>query len=779
MPKTDVRQEKGVPCEKAAVEKGSSRCKEAVSGMEEHYADVIVDISHEKLDKAFQYRVPEHLWSMVKPGMAVEVPFGISNRRVMGYILELTGKPACEPEKIKEICGIYEKQTGVEGILIALAAWMRDYYGSTMLQALKAVLPVRQKTREKESRQIRLLLPEQEAKEKREYFRQKHQKARERLMDAFLRQSGSMVLPGSYVTGELKISRQTLSAMQQQGVISCESSRVYRNPVIPQADKTVPVTLSPMQQAVADGILCGIREDGSRPILLHGVTGSGKTEIYMELIARAVAEGKQAILLIPEIALTDQMVSRFYRRFGARVSVLHSKLSAGERYDQYERAREGLVDIMIGPRSALFTPFSKLGIIIVDEEHEDSYKSENAPRYHARETAGKRAEMEGAALVLGSATPSVESYYRALSGEYRLFTLPKRVKGRCLPEVSVVDMRQELKEGNRGILGGRLLEEMEQTLGKKQQIMLFLNRRGYAGFVSCRSCGYVMGCPHCNVSLSLHRDSRMGERLICHYCGYETVRPAVCPACGSSFIGNFQVGTQQVVEQVQKMFPRARILRMDADTTKEKHGYSGILQAFGSQEADILIGTQMIVKGHDFPNVTLVGVLAADLSLHVSDYRAAERTFQLLVQAAGRAGRGKEEGRVIIQTYTPEHYSIRAAARQDYQEFYGQEILYRRLMGYPPVSGMLMIHGFGQDEAYLQTAMEYIRKYLSMLQERYHIRVVGPADEAVSRINDIYRKVIYVRQEHGGTLFKIKQSVEQYIGMNRGFDQITVQFDRV
>ena len=388
-------------------------------------------------------------------------------------------------------------------------------------------------------------------------------------------------------------------------------------------------------EAIAE-LVAGVNA-GQKHQTLLGVTGSGKTAVYMELIGTALERGQQAILLIPEISLTYQNVIRFYRRFGDRISILHSRLSPAERYDQFERARSGDIDVMIGPRSALFTPFQNLGIIIIDEEHESSYRSETVPRYDTRETAAKRAALEGARLVLGSATPSLESYYEAKMGISRLFTMEHRASGGTLPEVFTVDMREELKRGNRSILSGLLYDRMEDRLRKHQQVMLFLNRRGYSGFVSCRACGHVIKCPHCDVSLSMHRDGRM----VCHYCGYEEMAVRKCPVCGSPYISGFKAGTQQIEEIVSAAFPAARILRMDADTTRGKDGHAEILRTFGAGEADILIGTQMIVKGHDFPNVTLVGILAADLSLNVGDYRASERTFQLLTQAAGRAGRGE------------------------------------------------------------------------------------------------------------------------------------------
>ena len=464
---------------------------------------------------------------------------------------------------------------------------------------------------------------------------------------------------------------------------------------------------------------------------------------------------------------------RFYRNFGDRVSVINSRLSQGERYDQFERARNGELDVMIGPRSALFTPFSRLGIIVMDEEHEPAYQSETMPRYHAREVALQRGKMEHARVVLGSATPSLEAYYGAMTGKYRLFRLTRRAGQAELPSVSVVDLRQELREGNRSMLSRSLREAIEECLSSGEQVMLFLNRRGYAGFVSCRSCGHVLTCPHCAVSLSLHR----GGKLVCHYCGYE--QPAVknCPRCGSGFIRTFRAGTQQVEEELQREFPRARVLRMDLDTTRGKEDHQKILSAFAGHEADILVGTQMIVKGHDFPDVTLVGALAADLSLHIPDYRAAERTFQLLTQAAGRAGRGKSRGRVIIQTYDPDHYAVQAAAAQDYESFYEQEMNYRALAGYPPAGGLFAIHCSGPDEAYLKLACGYLKKFIQQAGAGRGITVLGPADEAVSRIQDQYRMVIYLKHENIGMLTEIKNRIERYVAVNHGFDQVAMQFD--
>lgn len=738
--------------------------------MQQKFANVIVDITHEKLDRIFQYRIPERLEGKLSPGMAVEVPFGAGNRLIRAYVISLTDHADYELEKLKEVQGILTGEIGAESRLIALAAWMKEYYGSTMIQALKTVIPVKQKVKPKEKKSVRLLLEEQAAGERLEYFKKKHQTARARLLEALMEEKE---LPLPLVTGKLHISSQTLKALQEQKVIEVVSITVYRNPVSFSRQEEAGITLSQDQRRVRDGILAEWDEKKSPVYLIHGVTGCGKTQIYMELIAHAVSRGQQAIVLIPEIALTYQTVMRFYRRFGERISIMNSRLSQGERYDQYERARKGLVDVMIGPRSALFTPFPNLGIIIIDEEHEDSYKSESAPRYHARETAIRRGELEGARVVLGSATPSLEAYDRAVRGEYALYTIRERISKRPLPSVEIVDMRQELKKGNRSILSRRLTEMMGQRLAKGQQVMLFLNRRGYSGFVSCRSCGAAIRCPHCDVSLSLHKNGKM----VCHYCGYTQPAPRRCPSCGSEYISGFRIGTQQAEDYVKAVFPEARVLRMDLDTTREKDGHARILSAFGAGEADVLIGTQMIVKGHDFPGVTLVGILAADLSLHASDYRAGEKTFQLLTQAAGRAGRGQEGGEVVIQTYDPENYSIQAAAKQDYEEFYNQEMLYRRLAGYPPASGMLAIHGSARDEGQLAVAMDYIGRLAQAMAKKTRAQIIGPADEAIAKINDVYRKILYIKHENPRILTIMKGKVEEYTEMNEGYREIQIQFD--
>ena len=486
-------------------------------------------------------------------------------------------------------------------------------------------------------------------------------------------------------------------------------------------------------------------------------------------------------MLIPEISLSFQTLMRFYSHFGDRVSVVNSSLSEAERADQWERARRGEIDVIIGPRSALFTPFSRPGVIVIDEEHERSYKNESMPKYQTVDVAEEIARMHGAVLVLGSATPSLESYWRAQQGQIRLFKLQKRLTGGTLPSVETVDMREELKQGNKSMLSRSLHAKIEDRLRRGQQSMLFINRRGFAGFVSCRNCGFVAKCPHCDVSLSLHGNGR----LVCHYCGYERPAFRTCPECGSRYVVAMRAGTEKIEEYLRETFPQARILRMDADTTRRKGSYEKILSAFSSEEADILLGTQMIVKGHDFPSVTLVGILMADLSLYGNDYRSAERTFQLLTQAAGRAGRGTEAGDVVIQTYQPKHYAIRHAARQDYEGFYAEEIAYRRLLRYPPVGHMMAVQVQSEDEEAALRAANAIRMMLMethSLSERGQIQVIGPSTGSMKKLRDLFRFVIYIKAEKYDTLIVCKDLIEKTETQGRqaasiAFRHVEIQFD--
>ena len=667
--------------------------------MAEQYASIIIDISHENVDRVFQYRIPPQLLGEIQVGMQVCVPFGSGNRTRTGYVVDISEKAEYDVTKMKSIAGIVAGSVTADSRIISLAWWMKERYGSTMNQALKTVLPVKRKV-----------------------------KAR---------------------------NRQVVRSMVDVQIKEAE------------------ILLNEEQRQIAEDF-CSRYDRGDRaPSLIYGITGSGKTEVYMEMISHVLKQGRQVIVLIPEISLTYQTVMRFYRRFGSCISVMHSRLSAGERWDQYERARQGETQVMIGARSALFTDFPDLGLIIMDEEHEGAYKSESTPRYHAREVAEKLAGMRDAAFVMGSATPSLEAYTRAREGIYRLYTLKNRAgEGSVLAAAEVVDLRKEMEAGNKSIFSRRLQELIRDRLEKKEQVMLFMNRRGYSSFVSCRSCGEAVKCPHCDVTLTLHNKTR----LVCHYCGYTVPLPKKCPSCGSPYLAGFGTGTQKIEELPKAMFPQARVLRMDLDTTSKKGGHQEILSAFAKGEADILIGTQMIVKGHDFPGVTLVGILAADASLYAPDYRSGERTFQLLVQAAGRAGRGKKPGTAVIQTYTPDHYVVKASAVQDYLEFYRQEMGYRKLMKYPPAAHMLSIQIGGKEEELTAHMTEAVAEAVGR-RFGQQAELIGPVFAPVYKVNDIYRKILYIKQENYDILIRIQKYVQNRWDETEICRKLTIQYD--
>ena len=654
--------------------------------MSQKYADIIIDISHEAIDRTFQYAIPKALEDEIDIGVLVTVPFGQGNRTRKGYVINITEEPVYDVDRIKEISGVANHGLQIEGKLIKLADWMRRTYGSTMNHALRTVMPVKESVR---NMAVRNAAPEYE---------------------------------------------------------------ISHPPV---------VELSDGQQSLVDEFKRDF-DEGKRPTyLLHGITGSGKTEVYIGCIKKVVDEGKQAIVLIPEIGLTYQSVARFRQHFGERVAVINSKQSKGEKYREFMRAKKHEVDVIIGPRSALFTPCDKLGLIVIDEEHDGAYKSEQIPKYHARETAVERARLESASVILGSATPSLESYTMAKLGRYRLWELEERPSEATLSEVSIVDMRRELRLGNRSMISAGLGELIEDRLNKKEQILLFMNRRGYNSFVSCRECGTAIRCPKCDVSLALHNNGYM----TCHYCGYTEPAPKVCPACSSKLIGGFGAGTQRIEEEVKRLFPEARVLRMDKDTTTRKNAAGEIISGFANYEADILIGTQMIVKGHDISNVTLVGVILADTSLHVNDFRASERTFDLLTQAAGRAGRGSKKGHVLIQTYQPDHYAIVTAAKQAYREFYDTEIMYRRLMKYPPVYNMGLVMLMSGDYEAAVRASEEVAAMLTGAATKED-RIIGPSDAGILKINDIYRRVIYIKSGNPENLSTMLVGLEDYTAEN-------------
>lgn len=729
------------------------------------YAQIIIDISHGRLDRPFTYRIPEALQNDLCLGSLVVVPFGKGDTKRKGYVIGFSNTCEYPDGKLKEIEAIASGGTDVTGDnAVRLALWMKQRYGSTMAVALRTVLTSRKQAKPCEHRSIHLLLSKDDAEKKRHEFAMKHQVARERLLKELMEAPDQ---PYSLIIQKLHVTAPVIAALKKQGILEVRTETFLRNPVSIEKCEEAGIRLSPEQRAISEGVLQDFEalqegKDIPRVSLIHGITGSGKTEVYIAIIEEIVKRGRQAIMLIPEISLTYQTLMRFYRHFGDRVSVMNSTLSESEKSDQFERARRGEIDVIIGPRSALFTPFPRIGAIIMDEEHESSYKNESMPKYHTREVAEKIASMQNGVVVLGSATPSLESYYQAKEGKYRLYELSRRLTGGTLPSVEITDLREELRAGNHSILSRRLSELVSDRLAKGQQTMLFLNRRGFSGYVSCRSCGFVPKCPHCSVSLSLHR----GGRLLCHYCGYEEPMPDKCPECGSPYISGFHAGTEQAESFLSRQFPKARILRMDADTTRTKGSYEKILSSFANEEADILIGTQMIVKGHDFPNVTLVGILLADQSLNASDYRSAERTFQLLTQAAGRAGRGKYPGDVVIQTYEPEHYSIVHAAHQNYEEFYREEMVYRKLLRYPPAEHLLAIQIISRSEEHASLFAHKTRALLEQLtaaaREKNPDRLlfIGPAPAVLEKLRDEYRYVIYVKSPDYDTLIVCKDGVE-------------------
>ncbi|NCC00700.1 MAG: primosomal protein N' [Clostridia bacterium] len=732
------------------------------------YADIIIDISLEALDRVFQYLIPEELQTIVRVGSQVMVPFGNGNRLVKGYIVGFSEETDYDVCKMKSIQELAKNSMTVESQMISLADWMSRMYGCTRAQALKTVLNVKRRIKGGTKRVYRLAVPPEAAEiEMKKLALQPRFASRAAILALMLDDTEHKGISEAVFKKKVPSPENALRTLMKHGWIEVQEESDYRVPFSGISGGRKVELNSAQIKAVED-----IWNDERQIHLLYGVTGSGKTEVYMSLIERVIQSGKQAIVLIPEISLTYQNIARFRQRFGQRVSVMNSKMSDGERYDQYIQAENGEIDIMIGPRSALFTPFPRLGMIIIDEEQDGAYKSDTTPKYHALDVAIQRTAMEGGRVVLGSATPSVVSYDRAVKGIYSLHKLPERVAGGTeMASVEVIDLREELKEKNYSIFSRRLQEEMQQRLERKEQILLFLNRRGYAGFISCRSCGHVIRCPHCDVSMTLHKSQ--GNILKCHYCGNTVAMPKTCPECGSKYIGAFGMGTEKVVEMLKSRFPQARILRADRDSMGKKNSALDIFQAFAKGEADILVGTQMIVKGHDFPNVTLVGILAADLSMFSGDYLAGERTFQLLTQAAGRTGRGEKKGLAIIQTYKPDHYAVLCAAEQNYEAFYKQEILYRKLMHYPPAGYMMAVVVEHEQESSAGEAAGILAEAM----KKEAVILLPPADGFRAKEKDVYRKVIYIKSPGLDELLECRSAGQKVIREMELFKQMNIQFD--
>lgn len=706
--------------------------------MNKKYAEIILPLTNKNLDKPFTYKVPNSIYESIEIGMRVIVPFGKNNKPYEGYVVGFINKIDFHESKIKSILNLPDTSPMINREMMELLIWMKDKYYTTMADCLKSIIPIG-------------LFNMSIQKAKHIYINSSFEKqniinnilsknTRQAQVLRFLKEKGRV--PLNEVLESLKISLSPIKTLEKGGLILIDYIEVKRNPVnIENYNLSSPKILNKEQINAVNKSINIFRGKFKKPILIHGVTGSGKTEVYMEIINEVLKEGKEAIVLVPEISLTPQTLDRFIKRFGDKVNFTHSKLSDGQRYDQWRNAKEGNISIMIGPRSAIFTPFKNLGVIIIDEEHENTYKSEVSPKYDTREVAIKRGLLSNAIVILGSATPSIESYFKAKENEYTLIRLNNRVNQNP-PTINIVDMRTELIDGNKSIFSKKLKNAIEENLQKQQQTILFLNRRGHSTFVSCRKCGYVIECKNCNVNYTYHA---YNNKLICHYCGKEEKNPSNCSICGSIYIKYFGIGTQKIEDEVKKLFPCSRVLRMDMDTTSKKNSHETILSNFKNGDSDILIGTQMIAKGLDFPNVTLVGIIAADTSLNAGDYRCGEVTFQLITQVSGRAGRANKSGRVYIQTYNPENYSIAYAKDTNYEEFYNHEIALRRQMRYPPYGNIFVVLFTSQDEKNLISVLFKLAYIMEYYNKKEKFEILGPAPATVSKIKNKYRWKIIVK----------------------------------
>ena len=681
------------------------------------YCQVIVDIAHEDVDRVFTYRVPKGM--TLCPGMRVHVPFGRIHR-MEGIVVEMVESCDLPPERVKDVTDTLEDYPAVLPHLLTLAKRIHETSFCTLAQALRLMFPAQMRGERVSNKTVEIAVLTVNPAVRAQVLAAQARAPRRAAVLKLLMEEPSGELPRETIRKQLGDCRPMLMALCKQGFVRLEKREVLRSPygAMERLSAQDP-ELTTQQREVLSNLLPAV-EAGKGAFLLYGVTGSGKTEVFIRAVRRAAQLGKTAIVLVPEIALTPQMVMWFRSRFGEDAAVLHSRLSPGERYDEWRRIRRGEVRVVIGARSAVFAPLEQVGLIIIDEEHEQSYLSDNAPRYDARELAHMRCEQEGAVLLLASATPSMRSFAMAGRGDLTLLEMPRRVQNRPMPTVHVVDMRRELGNGNRSVFSGPLLTGLGNCLSAGKQAILFVNRRGYATFVSCRSCGYVATCSQCDVSMTYHSSENV---LRCHYCGREMPVPHTCPSCGSAYIKYFGVGTQRVEEEVRRFYPDVSLLRMDNDTTRTRDAHATLLERFRHGEAQVLIGTQMIAKGLDFPNVTMVGIVAADAMLRLPDYRSAERTFQLLTQVAGRAGRADAPGEVFLQTYDPEHYAIQAASRQDYRAFFEQEMQRRKRALYPPYTLIArLLYEADREEDARREAQAAMRQMEAFLERRAYLR---------------------------------------------------------
>ena len=741
--------------------------------------EVIVDIAHANVDRLYSYRVPEGM--LVSPGSHVLVPFGNGNRQREGFVIRVMEQEetAVSDETqssvtLKPLLRVIEPYPILTPEQIDLAYWMQKSYFCLLVDALRQMIPAQMrggKVKEKIEKTIQLAHPE-DADAQLLSLLDKSGKPRAPKQYEVLEtlRTAGVEMAVSDVLAYVPDAQGAISALVKRGYVVEGGHVTFRRPNISPLSADKLVTLNPAQESAVDAITTAM-EAKNGTLLLHGVTGSGKTEVYMRAIERCLASGRQAIMLVPEISLTPQTVGLFQERFSDGIAVLHSRLSAGERFDEWRRIRLGKARVAVGARSAVFAPMQNVGLIIVDEEHEGSYQSETVPRYNALDVAAYRAKQFGSPMLLGSATPSLLSYYRALSGRYTLLELPSRVQNRPLPAVEVIDMRQEFQAGNNGIFSGKLAQYLGECLEKGQQAMLFINRRGYSTFVSCRNCGHVILCDDCDISMTYHKGE---NRLRCHFCGAVKPLPTACPACGKPFIKYFGIGTEQVEEALHNLFPKAVTLRMDTDTIRTKDTMQQMLTAFARGEAQFLVGTQMIAKGHDFPNVTLVGVVAADATLLIPDYRSTERTFQLLTQVAGRAGRDENPGKVVIQTYSPAHPAIRYAREHDYKSFYHYELEQRKKAIFPPFSLFVRILFSGDDERSLQTGVDaYAEQLKHALGEclgaegEHDILLYSASPAPIKRKQRAYRYQILIKLLRTARLSRAIQTIYTFAADHR------------
>lgn len=694
------------------------------------YAEVIINSEALEIDRPFTYKVPEEFNNEIKIGQIVKVPFGKGNKTSEGFILNLKNDDNIK-FKTKNIAAILVKDPVIDEDDINLIEFLREKTLCKYIDAFRLLIPVGIMKGAKAKKKRVIVLKNEDLSNI------KNPDGYKKIIEFFKTNSGKYTK--SELINEHSISQYKLNKLIENEVLSIEEESVFRyNDRVYNKDSAKTLTIE------QENIIREYINSDDKMFLLKGVTGSGKTEVYMKLVERVLLEGKSAIILVPEIALTPQMIERFKGRFGVNVALFHSKLSDGERFDEWFRVKEGKAKVIVGARSAIFLPAKNLGLIIIDEEHENTYKSEQNPKYQTKEVAEYLSELKGCKVILGSATPSIETYYRALTGEMKLLELNSRVDNKAMPPMKVIDMRNELKGGNKSLFSRELFIAIQERLKRKEQIILFLNRRGFSTFVSCRSCGYVFKCDECDISMTYHKNGL----LICHYCGKTKREPRECPKCHSKYVKFFGAGTQRVEEEVKKYFNNVRILRMDVDTTRDKHSYERIYNTFKNGEADILIGTQMVSKGLDFKNVTLVGILAADMSINIPDYRAAERTFQIITQVAGRAGRGDKQGEVLIQTYTPQHYSLQYAVNYDYEGFYEKEFTVRAMMKYPPFGKLLLINGTSKKEDLLKNFMHKITMMIKPLVENcLDIEILGPIPCMISKVKENYRWQIVIKGE--------------------------------